>query len=236
MKVIAVYCIRNIVNGKHYVGQSQDAKTRLRSHKKDLRHGRHYASHLQNAWDLYGERAFRFEILQLVPSVDMLNKLEGDWINRLNANDPEFGYNTRINPTTNRGLSYLQGEDSGRAILTESDVVEIRRRILSGEGQTALGEEYGVSGKTISAIRLGQSWRHIPDLLEEVISMPTTTGTRDNRGTNNPRAKLSIADVRKIKGLLKEGLTLQRIGDKFDVPKQTIWKIKHGKHWACQHA
>jgi hypothetical protein len=58
-----IYKITNIVNGKIYIGSSIDIKNRWWSHKDDLEHGTHCNTHLQNAWKVYGEDSFKFEIL-----------------------------------------------------------------------------------------------------------------------------------------------------------------------------
>jgi len=56
-----VYEIRNLVNWKLYIGSTtRKPKDRKREHWAALRGGRHHNRHLQAAWNLYGEEAFRF--------------------------------------------------------------------------------------------------------------------------------------------------------------------------------
>ena len=56
-----------------------------------------------------------------------------------------------------RGRSrYLHGEQNHQAILTASQVEEIRQSPMTGK---ALAAAYGVSPMTISNIRTGKSWR-----------------------------------------------------------------------------
>lgn len=54
------YEILNTVNGKRYIGQSQNMKKRWTAHRWHLRRGAHHALPLQRAWDKYGEAAFKF--------------------------------------------------------------------------------------------------------------------------------------------------------------------------------
>lgn len=64
-----IYLIRNTENGKIYIGQAKGEEGiagRKKSHLKSLRRGT-ASSHLQNAWDKYGEQAFIFEVLHLCP-------------------------------------------------------------------------------------------------------------------------------------------------------------------------
>ena len=54
-KISGVYKITNMVNGLFYISSSKDIHTRWKQHKKNLRNGDHNNTHLQNAWNLYGE-------------------------------------------------------------------------------------------------------------------------------------------------------------------------------------
>jgi len=53
------------------------------------------------------------------------------------------------------------GERHARARLTESQVLEIRRRFAAGIRQRQLSNEYGVAYTTIAAIVHGKNWRHL---------------------------------------------------------------------------
>jgi len=55
-----VYAIRNVLNGHEYIGHSVRVLGRWRLHQSCLRRGKHHSSHLQHAWDKYGERVFEF--------------------------------------------------------------------------------------------------------------------------------------------------------------------------------
>lgn len=55
----------------------------------------------------------------------------------------------------------LRGSAAGRALITESDVLEIiaLRGKMTG---LEIAKMFGVSGQTVSAIHCGHSWRHVP--------------------------------------------------------------------------
>lgn len=59
-----IYMIVNIINNHKYVGSSVNIKRRLEIHKANLRHNHHDNSHLQNAWNKYGENNFVFSVLE----------------------------------------------------------------------------------------------------------------------------------------------------------------------------
>ena len=59
-----VYQIRNMLNGKIYIGScSLDLNKRWNHHEHLLGHGDHFNRYLQRAWKKYGSDAFEFEVL-----------------------------------------------------------------------------------------------------------------------------------------------------------------------------
>ena len=91
--VSGIYLITNLINGKVYVGMSSNTRQRWVDHRKKLRKGSHANPHLQSAWVVYGEAAFRFEVLQVESDLTKLSDLEQHHINNLRALDRDHGYN-----------------------------------------------------------------------------------------------------------------------------------------------
>jgi group I intron endonuclease len=75
-----VYVIVHLKSGKVYIGQAQHVQRRWYEHKRTLNNGKHHNRYLQRAWDKYGEKAFRFRILEHC-SVDTLNEREQHYLN-----------------------------------------------------------------------------------------------------------------------------------------------------------
>lgn len=77
----SIYLITNRITGRRYVGQTKrPLKVRLGGHLRDLTSGHHHNKYLQADWHVYGESAFRWSILEIVPLGD--SKLrEAYWIN-----------------------------------------------------------------------------------------------------------------------------------------------------------
>lgn len=92
MKACGIYKIVNNSNGKYYVGSSSDIEgNRWIDHKSALRNGTHKNSHLQNAWNKYGEHNFGFHIVENTTK-DNLLKLEQKYLD-IAKNEKEKCYN-----------------------------------------------------------------------------------------------------------------------------------------------
>lgn len=59
-----VYEIVNLVNGKIYIGSSQDLDGRKNKHFRMLRSNTHHCKHLQNSFNAYKEKCFEFRVLE----------------------------------------------------------------------------------------------------------------------------------------------------------------------------
>jgi len=75
-----IYRIVNLVNGKFYVGSTNDPKARFRVHRARLNRGTHHSPHLQAAWQKYGATAFVFEIVAHLDSNSDLLAAEQQWL------------------------------------------------------------------------------------------------------------------------------------------------------------
>lgn len=58
-----IYEIRNTANGKRYIGSAASLRGRKATHLSYLRRGIHHNTHLQRAWNQYGEPSFTFTTL-----------------------------------------------------------------------------------------------------------------------------------------------------------------------------
>ena len=64
----ATYEIKNIKNGKVYIGCSTAHPRRWRQHKLHLRKGTHANKHLQEDYNTFGLEAFEFSVVEEFPS------------------------------------------------------------------------------------------------------------------------------------------------------------------------
>ena len=92
--MIGIYCIKNKLNGKCYIGQSIHIEERWKQHIQPSSD-----SVISNAIHKYGVENFEFTILQQC-SQEELNKLENEYIQKFNSITP-YGYNViEYNDTT----------------------------------------------------------------------------------------------------------------------------------------
>lgn len=73
--VSGIYVILNTKNGKVYIGQTKDFLTRKHHHTYQLTSNCHSNKHLQAAWNKYGEKSFKFKILEYC-SLELLDERE----------------------------------------------------------------------------------------------------------------------------------------------------------------
>lgn len=69
-----IYQIRNIINNDSYIGSAKDINRRWQRHKSALKHDHHENTHLQRAWNKYGDKNFMFEILEECLYENLLNR------------------------------------------------------------------------------------------------------------------------------------------------------------------
>jgi transposase/predicted GIY-YIG superfamily endonuclease len=100
-----IYRIYNVVNGKSYIGQTIDFKSRKRDHFAKLRSQTHKNKRLQNAYNKYGREAFHIEILEGVTSKQELNEREIYWIAHFNSY--KNGYNMSEGAEVNNAQSIV---------------------------------------------------------------------------------------------------------------------------------
>jgi group I intron endonuclease len=72
MNAAYIYSIQNKVNGKCYIGSTNNLKRRWAEHKATLRGNKHHSFILQRAWNKYGEDNFKFKLLLICEPKDKI--------------------------------------------------------------------------------------------------------------------------------------------------------------------
>ena len=97
-----IYKLTNIIDGKSYIGQTKrSVASRLAEHKFSSK--KRQISALHAAINNFGINSFSIQVLETCPDEDC-DVREQYWIDRLNSNNPEFGYNVAKGGKGNPGL------------------------------------------------------------------------------------------------------------------------------------
>lgn len=118
---VGIYSIRNLVNGKEYIGKTSNISSRFSHHKAQLENNSHPNIYLQNSWNKYGENNFEFLILENCERDDAkLKELEIYYIRNHNSfrGVGDSGYNLT------RG-----GEGTLGRIVTEKTKLKISKSV-----------------------------------------------------------------------------------------------------------
>lgn len=95
-----IYMIRNTITDCKYIGQTNNFKRRFMEHRRTLRRGTAFNTHLQRSWDKHGESVFEFSIVERC-SVEMLDEREQYWIKFYDSH--ANGYNQNDGGSGSRG-------------------------------------------------------------------------------------------------------------------------------------
>jgi len=194
---------------KPYVGITTKKPTvRLKEHRASARRGTE--GHLYNAMRKYGTD--KFEIIQLEVLFDNRKaayQREKHWIARLDTYEG-WGYNMTPGGET---PPVPTGKDA--PFYGKSHSEETKQK-MSRSTRGSNNPMYGVTGEA-----------HPGCLFGEENPMYGKTGE------DNPRSKLSRESAQQIKWLaLHSELVQSKIGDRYNVTKQTVSEIKNEKKWS----
>lgn len=113
--ICGIYKIECMVNGKVYIGQSQDIERRWGRHKRELENGEHNNNHLQAAFNKYRADNFTWEIIEECEE-SLLDDKEIFYIEKYDSYNREKGYNQTIGGGGTRGFNREFSEEHRRKI------------------------------------------------------------------------------------------------------------------------
>jgi group I intron endonuclease len=130
-----IYKITNIVNGKFYIGSSEDVDNRWKiEHVGNLRRNQHCNPKLQHSWNFHGGDKFSVEILEEVePRKELLLEREQYYLDTLKPYDRNIGYN--ICPTAYGGDNITHNPN-------RNAFIEKMKLINSGENNGMYGKNH----------------------------------------------------------------------------------------------
>lgn len=208
---IGIYGIRNLINGKIYVGKTgMNFGDRWDSHRSLLNNGKHDNPHLQKAWNKYGKDNFEFIVLEDC-EIDELSDREKYYIKLYK--DMGLAYNIH------------DGGDEGYNL----------GKHLSEETKQKIGEKNKINGigrKASDETKLKMSKSHTgmkyAPMSEE--GKKNIQQAQQKYFEQNPK-KLNVDDVIEIRRLHKDGLNYSEIAREYNVTCQCISDICNYKRW-----
>lgn len=113
MSKITIYKIQCLSNGKVYIGQTKNKRKRWDEHKYELRRGIHHSTHLQRAWNKFGEKNFTFTVIEECQQ-ENADEREVYWIRFYDSTNKMKGYNLEGGGNINKTLSDETKKKIGR--------------------------------------------------------------------------------------------------------------------------
>lgn len=138
-----IYCIRNIINNKVYIGKSKNIYKRIHQHIYDMKNKRKTENpYLLQSWIKYGNENFEYFVLEyLEENEELVSEKELYWMNKFNSLDRKNGYN-------------LRQDSSSKMIVHEETSKKISER---------LKKEWSSGIRNLHSEKLKQNWKNNPD-------------------------------------------------------------------------
>lgn len=153
-----VYVITNLVNGKVYIGQTKNPKSRKAGHWRAARVG--VECHLYKSMRKYGSENYAFRVLEECAD-DAVDDRERFWIARYDSMNPEVGYNKESGGHANKTLAEETKRKISSALTGQHFTIERCANISAGlKGRPCLAgrrENNPEKGKNISRALTGRS-------------------------------------------------------------------------------
>lgn len=221
--MIGIYKITNKINGKFYIGQSNDIERRFQEHCIKWKTSR---IPVDLAIHKYGKKNFSFEVIEEC-ALEKLNEREIYWIQTLDA--VKKGYNC-----TEGGDAKIIGNKNPNAKLTEDEVVQIRLAYQNHQGQKATYEKIAkgkITWNSFQNLWQGRSWKYVmPEVFtkenKEYYSKQATNGEK------SVSAKLTDEEVIQIRNRYINETAKQIYEDyKETISYQTLQQILWGRSY-----
>lgn len=210
---IGIYCIRNQINKKIYIGSTKTSfGIRKNKHLCLLRKNSHYNEHLQNAWNYYKEENFSFEILFICLSEEC-EKYEGEFIKLYSSYKRENGYNIASVSSYRFDYNMSNNHNNEKSIRKKQKALKSNGLIANERGLPKPFIEFNMDGKFIKKhnssneflLEFGGSKSHLSTVLSQrklyyrnrIILFANDMLTKDdiNKAKNKTIKKILLYDI-----------------------------------------
>jgi group I intron endonuclease len=188
--VCGIYCIRNTINQKVYIGKSINIRQRIWNHISNLnsKNIKSENQHFINAWWKYGKENFEYFILEIIDKnqeniENIFKDKELFWMDYYMSYNRDKGYNLRrdsstkmiVHEETRKKYSkalYKRYKDPNQRLKTglaasnywknNPEAVKIMRKKVSDSMTKYIIEQYSKDGKTLI-----KTWNKVKDIINE---------------------------------------------------------------------
>lgn len=181
--MIGIYKITNKDTGEVYIGQSTNIEKRISEHKQKR------TQTIDNYINVLGVEHFSFEIIEECSQEDLDDK-EKYYINQYDSINNGYNYQEG-------GFNNSIGAGNGRALLSEEDVILIRKAYADHQSPKEIYEKVkhtGITYKAFQSVWQGQCWKHI---MPEVFTEENKRFYRS--GMVSKTASISLTDLKKYR-------------------------------------
>jgi group I intron endonuclease len=216
-----IYAIKCLANGRSYVGSAVDIARRWRTHRSDLRRGKHHCRHLQRAWNKHGEEQFEFAVIDLVLDMAQLISIEQRYLDQGKNlfNGCRTAGSTLGLKLSDETKGKLSAINRGRAVSDET----ARKISLALRGKPKSPTHVANAAAALRGKRLSESQRSLQ--IERLRKLAVErTGIPDRR-----KASLNELQVDEAKSMYLNGSTQAAIARKFAVSPSVICLLVNGK-------
>ena len=209
MKKCGIYIIKNNINDKVYIGQSVDIACRWRAHCYSATKERQDSyTQIHSVMRQYGVENFWYEVLEECEYQE-LDEKEIYYIKKYNSY--LNGYNM------NEGGKSSIGENNGRHILNESQVIEIRLAYNNHIPFRKVYEKFknDISKRGLQKVWQFETWRYIlPEVYTEdnILWHATKSKGHHQTGSNIDRA-CTKEEIDRIRKLYSEIKSYKKVGE-----------------------
>lgn len=255
-----VYMIRNLMTNQKYIGSAINVRKRCRSHKRELIKNIHGNSELQDNWDKYSPKDFKFELIQNCPE-EKLREREQYYINFYKTSNIELGFNIypaemegmKIPDKVKQKISIATKKAMAKPEVKERLSIAQKKRFSNPEERKRMREildpivkskEFANEHRELAKLRWenpeyrkkqieARKELYKNPLVKEKMKEISNNMWQDPKkykSTLEKRSNISKEQVEKILSLKDSGLTYRQIGAQVGCRREIVGRICRGEN------